>query len=126
MHACNSFKGRQLPLAPACDVLSEPEPDLAVVPGVIDDYRDQHPSTAALVVEVADTNLEFDRTRKATVYATAGIPDYWILNLVDRRLEIYRQPAGAVYCTLSTCAPEDTVAPLGAPESHLRVASMLP
>ena len=65
----------QLPLAPAPDVLSEPEPDLAVVPGAIEDYRDQHPSTAALVVEVADTSLEFDRTRKATVYATAGIPE---------------------------------------------------
>lgn len=116
----------QLPLALPPDVHSEPEPDLAVVPGTIDDYRDAHPSTAALVVEVADTSLEFDRTRKAALYASAGIPEYWILNLVDRRLEIYRNPEGKVYRAHSTCAAEETAAPLAAPEARLRIGSLLP
>ena len=65
---------RQLPLA--LDAASEPEPDVAVVAGSPRDYRDAHPATALLIVEVADSSLEFDRTTKASLYARAGIPDY--------------------------------------------------
>ena len=61
---------------------SQPEPDLAVVPGSPRDYRD-HPKTASLVVEVSDSTLVFDRERKARLFAKAGIPEYWIINLVD-------------------------------------------
>jgi Uma2 family endonuclease len=80
---------------------SEPEPDLAVICGQRLDYRDRHPDAASLeiVVEVADTSLERDsygcgsrRTIKQRIYARAGIPIYWILNLGDRQLEIYTQP----------------------------------
>ena len=116
----------QLPLALAGDLLSEPEPDLAVVLGHIDDYRDHHPSMAVLVVEVADTSLEFDRTRKAAVYAGAGIPEYWILNLTDRRLDVYRNPQGSAYATHVTYASDDKVTPLAAPDYELRVGSLLP
>jgi Uma2 family endonuclease len=74
---------------------SEPEPDLAVVRGQRLDYRDRHPDAAsvALVVEVADATLERDRGIKQRIYARAGIPVYWILNLRDRQLEVYTQPA---------------------------------
>jgi Uma2 family endonuclease len=80
----------QAPLAIAFD--GEPEPDVAVISGVIRDYATQHPATAALVVEVADTSLDLDRGRKQAAYARAGIPEYWILNIPDRALEVYRDP----------------------------------
>jgi Uma2 family endonuclease len=77
-------------------------------------------------VEVADTSLEFDRTRKAALYASAGIQEYWVLNLVDRRLEVSRHPEGKAYRTHVTYTAEDTVAPLAAPGSRLTIGSLLP
>jgi hypothetical protein len=72
---------------------SEPEPDLAIILGQRLDFRDRHPDAASLelVVEVADTSLERDRIMKQRIYARAGIPIYWILNLGDRQLEVYTQ-----------------------------------
>lgn len=80
----------QLPLA--LDPSSEPEPDVTVVRGSPRDYRDAHPSAALLVVEVADTTLSHDRDQKGSLYARAGVADYWIVNLVDQVLEVYRDP----------------------------------
>jgi Uma2 family endonuclease len=60
---------------------SEPVPDVAIVPGKPSDYRTHHPTTALLVIEIADTSLEYDRTEKMSLYAAAGIPEYWIVNL---------------------------------------------
>ena len=88
----------QMPVA--LDDESEPEPDLAVVAGAWADYDAGHPFRPALVVEVAESSLLFDRAEKGSLYARAGIADYWILNLVDRVLEVYREPApdpGAPY-----------------------------
>src|SRR5437773_2164991 len=72
---------------------SEPEPDIAVVPGNPDDYARAHPSHPALTVEVAESSLAIDRQHKGSLYARAGLADYWVLNLVDRVLEVYREPA---------------------------------
>lgn len=73
---------------------SEPEPDVFVVPGRPSDYRDAHPSRPVLVVEVAESSLRFDRLRKgSSLHARAGVPDYRIVNLVDRVLEVHRDPA---------------------------------
>src|SRR5215469_6068734 len=80
----------QMPVA--LDDESEPEPDLAVVPGAWADYRTSHPSRPVLVVEVAESSLSFDREDKGSLYARAGVRDYWIVNLVDRTLEVYRDP----------------------------------
>jgi Uma2 family endonuclease len=75
---------------------SEPEPDLVVVRGDESDYRSRHPGPAdiGLVVEVADTSLDRDRTDKARVYARAGLPAYWVVNLVDGQLEVFTGPSG--------------------------------
>jgi Uma2 family endonuclease len=75
---------------------SEPEPDVIVVRGDSDDYADRHPSPGdvALVVEVADASLHRDRTIKKRAYARAGIALYWIVNLIDRRVEVYSGPSG--------------------------------
>ena len=72
------------------DDWSEPEPDVAVCDLVRDDYRHAHPRAdqIRLVIEVAESSLAYDRTRKARAYATAEIPEYWIVDLVDRRVEI--------------------------------------
>lgn len=75
---------------------SEPEPDVVVVRGKTEDYRDSHPGPAhvALVVEVSDSTLERDRALKKRVYARAGIPAYWILNVVEKLVEVYTDPSG--------------------------------
>src|SRR5262249_59935033 len=81
---------------------SEPEPDVAVVAGAPFDYVTGHPTTAALVVEVADSSLRLDRRFKAAVYAQAGLREDWIVNLVDRpRL---RAAAGRARCP-NSCPP---------------------
>ena len=70
----------------ALDEDSEPEPDVAVVPGAPDDYAHAHPSRPVLTVEVAESSLALDRQRKGSLYARAGLSDYWVLNLIDRVL----------------------------------------
>jgi Uma2 family endonuclease len=71
---------------------SVPEPDVAVVPGQLADYDAVHPATALLIIEVSDVSLVQDRMTKAPIYAAAGVPEYWILNLRDDRLEVFRDP----------------------------------
>jgi Uma2 family endonuclease len=75
---------------------SEPEPDVSVVRGRRRDYADRHPGPedVALLVEVADTSLERDRGWKKRIYAAAGIPCYWIVNLIDGQVEVHAQPSG--------------------------------
>jgi Uma2 family endonuclease len=122
----------QLPLTLAG--ATEPEPELAVVPGRPRDYKGRgHPKSALLVVEIADTSLRFDREEKAVLYARAGIKDFWIVNLVENQLEVLRDPVkdskspvGWRYRTVTTLGPEDQVVPLGKPEAVIRVAELLP
>jgi len=81
----------QGPLGVSADC--EPEPDLAVVRGNPRDFAAKpHPSIALLVVEISDTSLAFDRADKGSLYASAGIADYWIVNLIDRQIEVHRRP----------------------------------
>jgi Uma2 family endonuclease len=72
--------------------LSEPEPDIALIAGHPRDYLDNHPTTAILLVEVADTSLTYDREVKALLYANAHVPEYWIINLHRAQVERYRNP----------------------------------
>jgi Uma2 family endonuclease len=110
---------------------SEPEPDVCVVRGDIRDYRDAHPTHAAVVVEVAQSSLRLDRTLKKSMYAAGGIADYWILNLVTRVLEVYREPVALTrrrreYRRVVTLGPDESVTPLAAPAASIRVADLLP
>ncbi len=112
---------------------SEPEPDVAVVPGAPDDYARAHPSRPALTVEVAESSLALDRQRKGSLYARAGLPDYWVLNLVDRVLEVYREPApdsaapfGWRYGRSEVFEASARVTPLAAPGSSIPVSRLLP
>jgi len=121
----------QAPLA--LEEESAPEPDLAVVPGTWADYRHAHPTSAALIVEVADSSLAFDRDQKGSLYARARVADYWIVNLVDRVLEVYRDPGpdptaayGWRYRFLLTLSPAEDVPPLALPGVRLNVGELLP
>jgi Uma2 family endonuclease len=114
----------QMPLALGRD--SEPEPDVAVVEGDARDYTRSHPTTAILVVEVADKSLGHDRQRKLPLYARSGIPEAWILNLRERTLEVYREPSDGLYRSRIGLLHEDTVSPLGRPEAVIPVSDLLP
>jgi Uma2 family endonuclease len=114
----------QLPFASGDD--SEPEPDIAVVPGNWQDYSHEHPSRAVLIVEVAESSLYHDRKRKAGLYARAGIPEYWIENLVDWCLEVYRDPRGGEYRSRTVLRERDSVSPLSRPEASIPVVSLFP
>jgi Uma2 family endonuclease len=121
----------QLPVA--LDDVSEPEPDTAVVPGDPRDYRETHPSRPVLIVEVAGSRLAFDHRYKSSLYARAGLADYWVVNLVDHVLEIHREPVadpsapyGFRYRSITRLAPPATVTPLAAPSATIPVADLLP
>jgi Uma2 family endonuclease len=84
--------------APVTTADSEPEPDVFVARGEIRDYGERHPGPAdvGLVVEVADQSLDVDRRLKGRIYARAGVPVYWVVNLPDRQVEVFSQPAPAM------------------------------
>ena len=121
----------QLPLA--LDEESEPEPDVSVVPGDPRDYKDAHPSRPVLIVEVALSRVAFDRQHKASLYARAGIADYWIVNLPGRSLEVYREPVadpvapfGWRYGQVMTIGADGAASPLAVPGASVPVADLLP
>ena len=123
----------QVQSAIGLDPRSEPEPDVSVVRGSPRDYANAHPTHPALVVEVALSGLRIARGRKAAAYARGGIADYWIVNLVDRVLEVHREPArpGPArrrwgYATIETLGADGAIAPLAAPSARVAVADLLP
>lgn len=112
---------------------SEPEPDLAVVRGEPIDFLEGHPARPALIVEVAETSLQIDRDLKGGLYARAGLPDYWIVNLQDRCLEVFRSPVpdltlptGSRYRDTAVLTTGDRVAPLALDGRSIAVADLLP
>jgi len=112
---------------------SEPLPDLAVVQGEPDDYAAEHPQVAVLVVEISDSSLSRDRVRKAGLYASAGVPEYWVVDLVHRRLEVRRdpkpmggEPFGYGYAGIRLFEEDGAVAPLALPRKPIRVRDLLP
>jgi Uma2 family endonuclease len=109
------------------------DPDVAVVPATFRDPTQSNPTTALLVVEVSLTTLPYDQGRKASLYATAGIADYWIVNLVDKQLEVHRSPHpdstadfGHSYAVVQILKPGDLVTPLAMPGATVPVASLMP
>ncbi len=111
---------------------SDPIPDIAVVAGSPRAYV-KHPTTALLVVEVSESTLAYDRLEKASLFAAGGIADYWIINLVDRQVEVRRrpvpdaaQPFGFSYADLTIHRAPDGITPLAAPNAVIAVADLLP
>ncbi len=125
------FVRSQGPLA--LDDDSEPEPDVALVPGARRAYAQQHPARPALVIEVSESSLALDRDYKGSLYARAHLDDYWIVNLIDRVVEVYRQPVpdssapyGWRYASREVLAHDASVELLAVPSLRLRVSDLLP
>lgn len=110
------------------------DPDLAVVAGNVRSHvGSSNPTSALLIVEVSDTTLAYDRNIKANLYAASGIADYWILNVRDSQLEVYRdaQPEASArfghrYAARTILDNGDVVSPLAAPAASIAVADLLP
>jgi hypothetical protein len=110
-----------------------PSPDLAVVPGSHHGAGRTIARSALLVVEISDTTLAYDRYHKSSLYSAGGIADYWIVNLVQSQLEVYRDPVadstqlfGSRYNTRTILDPTDKLSPLAAQQAQILVANLLP
>jgi Uma2 family endonuclease len=112
----------QSPLVLGQDV--DPMPDLAVVPGGPRSYAG-HATTADLVVEVADSSLQFDTNEKRLLYARAGIRDYWVVDVNGRRLLVYRDPQSGDYTSQQLLGSTDAVSPLAVPAATVMVADLM-
>ncbi len=114
----------QLPVT--LDDIREPEPDLAVLRGREEDYERPHPSSAdiAAIMEVSDSSLDVDRTTKQRLYASAAIPIYWIVNLVENQVEVYEdpQPGSGKYSHRTDFRPGQSVTLALGPNSGIDVA----
>ena len=117
----------------ALDEESEPEPDVAVVPGSFRDYVAGHPSRPVLVVEISESSLALDRDHKGSLYARANVADYWIVNLAEQTLEVYRDPEadpaapfGWRYRSVEVLRDEAFVSPLACSSASIRVRDVLP
>lgn len=106
---------------------SLPQPDIAVLRERSDFYGGQHPGADAvlLIIEVADTSLEYDRNVKSALYASAGIDDYWIVNLRARRIEVYREPSPTGYRAATHLGAGETLSLLAFPDILLPVDDVL-
>ena len=107
---------------------SLPEPDVAVIAELKDDYRQRHPrgDELLLVVEVSDTTAQYDSTTKRDLYARAGVPEYWVLDLGGRRLTVHRNPVNGKFAEGKTWSERETVSPEFSPADSVMVATLLP
>ena len=108
------------------DEHSEPQPDMMLVPRVRKLERHPRPDDVFLLVEVSDTSLAYDRERKLTAYAKAGVREYWIVNLQQDIFEVFRQPADGKYQVALTFAPGQTLSPLAFEDVTVPVADIIP
>ncbi|MGK7873326.1 MAG: Uma2 family endonuclease [Xenococcaceae cyanobacterium] len=108
--------------------ISEPEPDLAVVRPDPQFYLDHHPTPEEifLIVEIADTTLERDRTSKAPAYARARIPDYWVLDVNTRQVHVFRQPGAENYQQETILEEDATISLLAFPEIKIQIEQLFP
>lgn len=106
---------------------SEPQPDILVLRFRPDFYRTSPvgPEDVLLVVEVADSSLDFDRSVKLPLYAQAGIPEVWIVNRKDDRFEVYRDPQDGRYRSVTVAGRGDRLSPLALPDLSIEVSQVL-
>ena len=107
---------------------TEPEPDISLLRPRADFYASAHPGPAdvLLVVEVADSSIDFDRDVKAYVYAQSGVPEYWLVDLTEDRVVRHTSPSGGAYQLVEPLPPDARVAPGGLPQCLLRAGDLLP
>lgn len=107
---------------------SDPEPDVAVLTQDVANFLDEDPGpeNVHLLVEVSDSSLCLDMNTKSGTYARAGIPEYWVVNINARTLEVFRQPGQPGYADTMTLQANETVRPLAAPDAKIRISDLLP
>jgi Uma2 family endonuclease len=124
------FVNHEAPIdvAPEDNPTSEPVPDLIVLRRVFSGFGKARPQpkNLDLVIEIADTSLVFDLTVKAALYARAGIAEYWVLDVPARRLIVHRDPENGQYGSTTAYNEQESVAPLGAPNSVFPVRDVFP
>jgi Uma2 family endonuclease len=103
--------------------LSEPEPDVAIVP--LGDYDTAHPDVVDLLIEVAEFSLAVDRGVKLRLYAACAIPEYWIVNLVERHVEVYTDPKNGAYANANHYGRDATLYPVRFPDLEIQIATFL-
>jgi len=107
----------------AAHELSEPEPDIAVVPR--GDYASAHPDQAYLIIEVADSSLASDRDTKLATYAQSGVPEYWLVNLRERCIEVHTSPLGSAYRAIARVERGQTLHPQRFPDVEIGVSDVI-
>jgi Uma2 family endonuclease len=122
--------GATLAVGPGSD--PDPDPDLAVIDWAVQ-QRSDPPDAAVLVIEVSDTTLRYDLGRKANLYASGDVPDYWVLDVNGRQVHVHRHavadpstPFGYRYSSVVVFAATGAASPLAAPHASIAVADMLP
>ena len=110
------------------DDYSEPEPDIAVVKIDPLDYADHHPTPdeVYLIIEVADTTFKKDCETKGKAYAAAGIVDYWVLNVINRQLHVFREASENGYKSEVVLGENESISPLKFPDLRINILEMLP
>ena len=103
--------------------LSEPEPDLAVVPR--GSYSTEHPADAFLIIEVAESSLALDRGKKLRLYASCNVPEYWVVNLTERCIEVYTGPSPGAYARCERHEHDQSIRLSGFPDVSIAVADVL-
>ena len=108
--------------------VSEPQPDIMLLKWRDDFYRDGHPdsSDVLLLIEVSDTTIDYDRGRKLSAYARAGVQEVWIVSREDRRIEAYTEPSEGAYDNVRHAGPTDAIAPQAFPDVTLEVGQFFP
>ncbi len=104
-----------------------------MVAGTVRDYRRTHPTSSVLIVEVADSSLRYDRLTKGSLYAAVGVPEYWIVNLVQQQVEVYQRPVndassphGSRYADGTIVMPEGSLRPVAGNGLAIAVRDILP
>ena len=103
--------------------ISEPQPDLVVVPR--ERYSTDHPAVAHLVIEVAESSLKYDRSTKLRLYAEQNVPEYWIVDVVSRRIEVYREPHDGAFRSKRVFERGEAIQLLRFPAVTVQVADVL-
>jgi Uma2 family endonuclease len=109
------------------DRFREPQPDIVLLRPQLDFYASRlpGPSDILLIIEIAESSLDYDREVKARIYAQAGVPEYWLVDLDDRSLSCYREPQGGTYQTLRECRSGESIAPEALPQCAISADVLL-
>jgi Uma2 family endonuclease len=102
--------------------VSEPQPDVLVAP--LGRYVTDHPAAAHLVIEVAESSLAYDQGTKLRLYAEHGVPEYWVVDVVARRIEVYREPSSSAFQSKRVFEPGESIALLRFPDVSIAVAEL--